>query len=88
MDFAPTEDQIAFQDAARDFAHHELAPNAARWDAECVFPKETIALAGELGFCAVYTPQEMGGLGLSRLDASFIFEELAAGCTSTAALNI
>ncbi|MCO6439757.1 MAG: acyl-CoA dehydrogenase family protein [Nitrococcus mobilis] len=85
MDFAPTEEQIAFQDAARDFARHELTPNAARWDAECVFPKETIALAGELGFCAVYTPQEMGGLGLSRLDATFIFEELAAGCTSTAA---
>lgn len=85
MDFAPTEDQIAFQDAARDFARHELAPNAARWDAECLFPKDVIALAGELGFCAVYTPKEMGGLGLSRLDATFIFEELAAGCTSTAA---
>ena len=85
MEFAPTEDQIAFQNAARDFARRELTPNAARWDAECFFPRETIALAGELGFCAVYTPEEMGGLGLSRLDASFIFEELAAGCTSTAA---
>lgn len=85
MDFAPTEDQIAFQDAARDFARHELAPYAALWDAECLFPKDVIAQAGELGFGALYTPREMGGLGLSRLDATFIFEELAAGCTSTAA---
>ncbi|MDN5870767.1 MAG: acyl-CoA dehydrogenase family protein [Nitrococcus sp.] len=85
MDFAPTEDQIAYQDAARRFARQELAPNAPRWDAECVFPKDIIALAGELGFCAIYTPKAMGGLGLSRLDATFIFEELAAGCTSTAA---
>jgi alkylation response protein AidB-like acyl-CoA dehydrogenase len=33
----------------------------------------------------LYTPVADGGLGLSRLDASLIIEELAAGCTSTTA---
>lgn len=85
MEFALSEDQRSFQGAARDFAERELAPHAARWDAEAVFPREAIRRAGELGFCGLYTPQHWGGLGLSRLDAAIVFEELAAGCTSTAA---
>jgi alkylation response protein AidB-like acyl-CoA dehydrogenase len=85
MDFTLSEDQIAFQDSARAFARNELAPHAARWDAEETFPKDVIAAAGKLGFCALYVPQAAGGLALSRLDAAIIFEELAAGCTSTAA---
>jgi len=85
MDFALTEDQLALQAAARDFARNEFAPQAARWDRLQEFPRATIALAGELGFCGIYTPQEYGGLGLNRLDAALIFEELAAGCTSTTA---
>ncbi|MCC5812762.1 MAG: acyl-CoA dehydrogenase family protein [Ectothiorhodospiraceae bacterium] len=85
MDFELNEDQVAFQDLARDFAARELAPNAARWDAECIFPVDTLRMAGELGFCGVYSPEDVGGLGLSRLDATIIFEALAAGCTSTTA---
>jgi alkylation response protein AidB-like acyl-CoA dehydrogenase len=46
---------------------------------------ETIAKAGEMGFCGLYTPQRWGGLGLSRQDAAIVFEELAGGCTSTTA---
>ena len=53
MDFELNEDQRAFQEAARDFAANELAPNAARWDAEAHFPKDTLAMAGELGFCSI-----------------------------------
>ena len=85
MEFALNDEQLALQQAARDFSRHELAPHAARWDADAEFPRETIARAGELGFCGVYTPESGGGLGLTRLDAVVIFEELAAGCTSTAA---
>jgi alkylation response protein AidB-like acyl-CoA dehydrogenase len=44
-----------------------------------------IRKAGELGFCALYTPVADGGLGLSRLDSSLVVEELARGCTSTTA---
>jgi len=85
MDFELTDNQRAFQEAARDFARNELAPQAAHWDAECIFPRDTIRLAGELGFCGIYSPEAAGGLGLTRLDAAIIFEELAAGCTSTTA---
>ena len=85
MDFDLSDEQLAFQEAARKFAANEMAPHAARWDAECIFPKDVIAMAGDLGFCGIYTPEESGGLGLSRLDAAIIFEELAGGCTSTTA---
>ncbi|OWY40657.1 acyl-CoA dehydrogenase [Xenophilus sp. AP218F] len=85
MDFALNQDQIAFQDSARDFAASELAPHAARWDEEEHFPVDVIRRAGEMGFLGLYTPERFGGLGLSRLDSAIVFEELAAGCTSTAA---
>lgn len=86
MNFNLTDDQQAFADTARQFAQQELAPNAAKWDKEHYFPKEVIQKAGELGFCGLYTPEDAGGLGLSRLDSSIIFEELAMGCTATAAM--
>ncbi|MCD5361126.1 acyl-CoA dehydrogenase family protein [Chromobacterium aquaticum] len=85
MDFALTEEQIAFQDSARDFAASELAPRAAEWDEEETFPLEVIRRSGEMGFLGLYTPEAYGGLGLSRQDSAIVFEELAAGCTSTAA---
>jgi len=85
VDFSLSDEQLALQDAARDFAQRELAPHAASWDANEEFPLATIAKAADLGFCGIYTPEAHGGLGLKRLDAAIIFEELAAGCTSTTA---
>lgn len=85
MDFELSEDQRAFRQMAKEFALGELAPHAAHWDANSVFPRKTLAKAGELGLCGIYSPQEAGGLGLSRLDASIIFEELAAADPSTTA---
>lgn len=41
--------------------------------------------AAELGFAGIYVREDVGGSGLSRLDAAVIFEELAAACPSTAA---
>lgn len=85
MDFTLSAEQQAFMDSARAFAEDVLAPNAARWDAEAIFPKDALAAAGELGFMGMYTPEAAGGLGMGRLDASLIVEELARGCTTTAA---
>lgn len=85
MNFDLSEQQRAFQDAARQFAAEEMAPHAAHWDEECIFPIDVIKKAGELGFCGIYTLEDVGGLGLSRLDASIMFEELAYACPSTAA---
>jgi len=85
VDFALSEDQQAYVDSAKAFADKELAPNAAHWDAQSVFPKDVLASAGELGFMGMYTPESAGGLGMGRLDASLIVEELSKGCTTTAA---
>ena len=86
MNFDLTEDQQMFADTAKQFSDSELLPNAAKWDQEHVFPKDVIAKAGELGFCALYSPEDAGGLNLSRLDSSIIFEQLAMGCTATTAM--
>ena len=85
MDFELTEEQRAFADTAEQFARERLAPMAAEWDEKHEFPKSVLREAGELGFMSLYTPEEQGGLGLSRLDSSIVFEKLAMGCTSTAA---
>jgi len=85
MDFELTEEQRAFAQTARDFALAELAPHAAHWDEEGIFPKEAIAKAGELGFCGLYAPEAAGGLALPRLDATLVFEEMAAVDPSTTA---
>ncbi|MEJ7687223.1 MAG: acyl-CoA dehydrogenase family protein [Variovorax sp.] len=85
MDFELSEEQRAFAHTAREFALSELAPHAARWDAEGIFPKEAIAKAGELGFCGLYAPERIGGLALPRLDATLVFEEMAALDPSTTA---
>ncbi|EGU0168112.1 acyl-CoA dehydrogenase [Vibrio parahaemolyticus] len=85
MDFELNEDQLAFAEVAKQFADQMLAPHAAEWDENHHFPKDVLRQAGELGFLSIYTPPEHGGLGLSRLDAAIIFEQLAKGCTATTA---
>lgn len=86
MNFELSDDQKAFSETAKQFADQEMAPFAAKWDREHYFPIEVIRKAGELGFCGLYTPEEAGGLGLSRLDSSIIFEQLSMGCTTTTAM--
>jgi alkylation response protein AidB-like acyl-CoA dehydrogenase len=85
LDFSLNEDQKAYVASARAFSQGVLAPNAAHWDEQSVFARDALAQAGELGFMGMYTPESAGGLGMSRLDASLIVEELARGCTATAA---
>ncbi|HCG7300998.1 acyl-CoA dehydrogenase family protein [Vibrio parahaemolyticus] len=85
MDFELNEDQRAFADTAQQFSLERLGPMAAEWDEKQIFPKDVLREAGELGFLSLYTPEEHGGLGLSRLDASIVFEQLSMGCTSTTA---
>ena len=85
MDFALNEEQQGFVATARAFAQDQLAPYAAEWDANSHFAKDALRQAGELGFMGMYTPEHAGGLAMPRLDASLIVEELAKGCTTTAA---
>lgn len=85
MNFELTEEQALIQDAARKFSDDRLKPNAARWDEEKHFPVDVLKEAAEMGFAGIYTRDDVGGSGMSRLDAALIFEQLSRGCVSTAA---
>src|SRR4026209_2629807 len=85
MDFELSEEQRAFQATARTFARDEMMPNARAWDEGEIFPVAALRKAAALGFGGLYVKEDVGGSALSRLDAALIFEELAQGCTSTAA---
>ncbi|XP_060082476.1 LOW QUALITY PROTEIN: isobutyryl-CoA dehydrogenase, mitochondrial-like [Ylistrum balloti] len=80
-----TEDQREMRRVALNFAKRELFPNMAIWDQEETFPVDVLKRCAALGFGAVYCKEDCGGTGLSRLDASMIFEALSQGCVSTTA---
>lgn len=85
MDFELSEEQAQFREAARAFAEGELAPQAAAWDEDSIFPVDALRAAAALGFAGLYVREDVGGSACRRLDAAIVLEELAAGCTSTAA---
>jgi alkylation response protein AidB-like acyl-CoA dehydrogenase len=83
MDFSLSEEQAAIRDMARDFAAAEIAPHAVEWDQQKHFPVDTLRAAAALGMGGVYVREDVGGSGLTRLDAALIFEALATACPST-----
>src|SRR5262249_61966557 len=85
MDFALDEEQRAFQETAKSFARVEMMPFAREWDENEIFPAATLRKAAALGFAGLTVREDVGGSALSSLDAVIIYEELAQGCTSTAA---
>jgi alkylation response protein AidB-like acyl-CoA dehydrogenase len=85
MDFALSEEQIAIFDMARDFGAEHIAPFARQWEADGTIPKALWPKLAELGFAGLYVPEESGGTGLSRLDATLVFEALSMACPSVAA---
>ncbi|MGF7160039.1 hypothetical protein FHS85_001662 [Rhodoligotrophos appendicifer] len=85
MEFELSEEQRAFKDVAAAFAAEHIAPHAAEWDEHNIFPRDVLVKAAELGFGGLYVREDVGGSGLTRLDAAIIFEELAKACPSTAA---
>ncbi len=83
--FALSEDQLAIQEMATAFANDTLAPQAMRWDEEKHFPVAEMRQAAALGMGGIYIAEDVGGSGLSRLDAALIFEALSTGCPTVAA---
>ncbi|MGL4974626.1 MAG: isobutyryl-CoA dehydrogenase [Bosea sp. (in: a-proteobacteria)] len=83
--FALTEDQLAIREMAQGFAAETLAPHAVRWDEAKHFPVKEMRQAAALGMGGVYVSEDVGGSGLSRLDAALIFEALASGCPTISA---
>ena len=81
ISFDLTDDQQAFQKAARDFTKARIIPVAAECDAHSKFPHDVFKEAWKQGFVAPNLPEEYGGLGLHEIDHVIITEELAYGCT-------
>ncbi len=85
MDFSLSEEQQAIFDMASGFGADRIAPFARDWEAEGCIPKELWNEIGELGFGGLYVGEASGGAGLTRLDATFVFEALSQSCASVAA---
>ena len=83
--FTLPEDQIAIRDMARAFAADRIAPFALKWDEERHLPLDVIRESAALGIGGIYITPEIGGSGLTRLDAALIFEALALGCPAISA---
>jgi alkylation response protein AidB-like acyl-CoA dehydrogenase len=83
--FALSEDQLAIQEMATAFATETLAPHAIRWDEDKHFPVAEMRQAAALGMGGIYIADDVGGSGLTRLDAALIFEALSTGCPTVAA---
>lgn len=82
MDFALTEEQTLIFDMAKSFGEEHIAPFAQEWERQGSIPKDLWPKLAELGFGGLYVSEEYGGSGLSRLDATLVFEALAMACPS------
>jgi alkylation response protein AidB-like acyl-CoA dehydrogenase len=80
-----TADQVLIADTARAFASKRLAPYAMAWEEAGTLDRPTLIDMAALGFAGIYVREDVGGSGLSRLDAAIIFEELSRGDVSHAA---
>ena len=79
------DDTDAIRDMALAFARERIAPHALDWDRDKHFPVDVIRAAAELGMAGIVVREDVGGSGLSRLQATAIFEALAQGCPTVAA---
>ncbi|HEY6003216.1 MAG TPA: acyl-CoA dehydrogenase [Anaeromyxobacter sp.] len=83
MNIQLTDEQRQVQDLCREFAAKELTPNARRWDAEHVFPREAVKKLGEMGLLGVAVPAEWGGAGMDNVSYAVAMEEISRGCAGT-----
>jgi len=82
MDFALTDEQTAIFDMAYAFGQEHIAPYAQIWEKQGTIPKDLWPKVAELGLGGIYVSDDIGGSGLSRLDATLVFEALAMACPS------
>ena len=85
MDFSLSDEQHAIFDMAQSFGADQIAPHARTWEAEGTIPKNLWHAVGELGFGGLNVAEDAGGAGLTRLDATLVFEALSQSCASVAA---
>lgn len=79
MHLALTDEQRDIQQMTRDFAQEKIAPQAAQWDRDGVFPRDLIAELAGLGLMGACIPEEYGGAGADFLSYILMLEELSGG---------
>jgi alkylation response protein AidB-like acyl-CoA dehydrogenase len=77
MNFELTEEHLAVQQAARDFAHTELLPGVIERDEHQKFPAEQIKKMGELGFMGMMVDPKYGGGGMDTISYVLAMEEIS-----------
>jgi hypothetical protein len=82
VDFSLSNEQKLIFETAKKFGTELLAPNVLKWEKAEEIPRNVLKEAGDLGFGCMYVPQEDGGMGMSRLDSTLVFEALAMSCPS------
>lgn len=80
------EERERFRQSVRDFVDREVLPRAEELDEHGQFPHELFERIGELGYYALRYPEGVGGQGADFVAASLLYEELAAGSLSLAAI--
>jgi len=71
------EQHLAVRDMVRQFARDEVAPVAAKHDADATFPWENVRKMGELGLLGVPWAEDLGGAGLDLLSYIITINEMA-----------
>ena len=83
-------DQELLRDAVRAFASEQLAPNAAQWDRDSVFPKDALKAMAEMGLFGITVPEQWEGAGMDYVSVAVALEEIAAGdgaCSTIISVN-
>ena len=89
MDFRYTDDQLAIQSVARDFAQKRIAPVAAEFDKSGEFPLENIREMGGLGLMGIEVPVEYGGAGMDSISYVLAMIEIAAAdCAHSTIMSV
>jgi butyryl-CoA dehydrogenase len=83
MQFQLTEEQLAAQSTAREFATNEVLPKAAEIDREHRHPAELVARMAELGFLGIAIPETYSGAGFDHVAYALVMEEISRACAST-----
>jgi alkylation response protein AidB-like acyl-CoA dehydrogenase len=83
MSFDLTSEQRAFRDVMHNFVDERIAPNAARYDRDQVYPQDSFNACVEMELPSLGVPEAYGGAGADMVTQAIMAEELARGCAST-----
>ena len=83
MSFDLNNEQRAFRDVMRSFVDERIAPHAARYDREQVFPQDSFDACVEMDLPSLSVPEAYGGAGADMVTQAIMAEEIARGCAST-----